>query len=191
MFPDALKQPKIIPRTPSPEPLEDRPIDELALGEARELFRRQKVRLAMTKTTILTHARLRNKTRKLASRRNVTRMMGTVLRRRSETTKPWKRRTRKSEPLLQDLFGRRPSQPQIRSSSTCWIEEDIKDRGRCVWKSKRLNLSNQRQLRSSGRCAMPWNPEYRTGELLEAAESSRKAPPDLPGSWLNVMKLFS
>jgi hypothetical protein len=111
MFPDALMQLKIFPRTPSPEPLEDRPINELTLDETRELLRRQKVRLAMTKATILTHVRLHNKTRKLASRRNANRMMGTVLRRRSESTKLWKRRTRKSEPLLQDLFGRRTSQP--------------------------------------------------------------------------------
>jgi hypothetical protein len=39
---DALKQMHIIPRSPSPLPLEDRLIEELTLEELRELTRRQK-----------------------------------------------------------------------------------------------------------------------------------------------------
>jgi hypothetical protein len=39
----SLKELLVIPRTPSPAPLEERPIEELSIEELRELTRRQKV----------------------------------------------------------------------------------------------------------------------------------------------------
>ncbi|KAF2491026.1 hypothetical protein BU16DRAFT_141592 [Lophium mytilinum] len=41
---DALKALQIIPRSPTPVPLEDRPIEELTLEETRELLKRQRER---------------------------------------------------------------------------------------------------------------------------------------------------
>lgn len=41
---DALKALHIIPRSPSPVPLEERDVDSLSLEEIRELVRRQRVR---------------------------------------------------------------------------------------------------------------------------------------------------
>lgn len=40
---DALKAMYLVPRTPSPVPLEDRPIEELTFEERGELLRRQRV----------------------------------------------------------------------------------------------------------------------------------------------------
>lgn len=40
---DALRAERIIPRTPSPTPLEDRPVETLSAQELKELVRRQKV----------------------------------------------------------------------------------------------------------------------------------------------------
>lgn len=42
-FPDALKAEGVIPRSPTPVPLEDRPVETLSAEELQELVRRQKV----------------------------------------------------------------------------------------------------------------------------------------------------
>lgn len=50
IFAENLKAELIIPRTPTPPPLEERPVDTLSLEELRELQRRAKkfrVRIAM------------------------------------------------------------------------------------------------------------------------------------------------
>lgn len=41
--PEALQDLHIIPRTPIPVSLEERPVEELSIDEARELLRRQRV----------------------------------------------------------------------------------------------------------------------------------------------------
>lgn len=46
---DDLKSEMIIPRSPSPIPLEDRPEEDLSLEEARELIRRQRADMARIK----------------------------------------------------------------------------------------------------------------------------------------------
>jgi hypothetical protein len=40
---DDLKAERILPRSPTPVPLEDRPVEELTLEETRELLRRERV----------------------------------------------------------------------------------------------------------------------------------------------------
>ena len=44
-MPEALQDMLLIPRTPTPPPLEDRPLEELSVEELRELAGRQKVDL--------------------------------------------------------------------------------------------------------------------------------------------------
>jgi len=44
---EALQDLRIIPRTPTPVPLEDRPLEELTAEEMRELLRRQRVQLEL------------------------------------------------------------------------------------------------------------------------------------------------
>lgn len=48
----ALQSLGLLPRSPSPIPLEDRSIDDLSLQEARELLRRQQGRLASNEATV-------------------------------------------------------------------------------------------------------------------------------------------
>ena len=53
---EALKSLDVIPRTPTPTPLEDRPVEELNPAELAELVSRYRVSLDLAKrTTILTH----------------------------------------------------------------------------------------------------------------------------------------
>jgi len=40
---EALKASFIVPRSPTPVPLEDRPVEELTMDELRELLRRERV----------------------------------------------------------------------------------------------------------------------------------------------------
>ena len=50
-YADALKQLLVIPRSPSPPPLEERDPEDLTPAEARELIRRQKVCQSLQKET--------------------------------------------------------------------------------------------------------------------------------------------